>query len=85
MFCAANKKFCSLSTKHLKEIIEKEVGHAYSIRHVERIMHKLGFSQVKPRSQHIKHDQKKVDEFRAMFKKNFNRSIWVLPSSHLMK
>ena len=57
----ANKKFCSLSTKQLSDIITNEVGKEYSIRHVERIMHKLGFSLITPRSRHIKHDQKKVD------------------------
>ena len=77
---AANKKYCSLSTKQLSEIIKKEVGKAYSIRHVERIMHKLGFSLIKPRPYHIKRDQKKVDAFKDEFKKNFSKNIWVLSS-----
>ena len=75
-----NEQYCSLNTKQLANIIKKEVGREYSIRHVERIMHKLGFSLIMPRSQHIKHDQKKVDTFRDEFKKNFSRSIWVLSS-----
>jgi putative transposase len=75
-----NEKYCSLNTKQLSNIIKKEVGIEYSIRHVERIMHKLGFSLITPRTRHIKHDQKKVDEFRANFKKNFKRSTWVLSS-----
>jgi putative transposase len=77
---AANKKYCSLNTKQLSEIIKKEVGKVYSIRHVERLMHKLGFSLIKPRPNHIKHDQKRVDEFRDEFKKNFSRNTWVLSS-----
>jgi len=76
----ANKRFCSLNTKQLASIIKKEVGKAYSLRHVERIMHKLGFSLIKPRPKHIKQDPKKVAEFREEFKKNSNRSIWVLSS-----
>ena len=76
----ANDNFCSLSTKQLSEIIKKEIGKQYSMRHIERMMHKLGFSLIKPRTQHIKHDQEKVDEFRDQFKKNFNRNIWVLSS-----
>ena len=76
----ANKKYCSLDTKQLSSIIKSEVGQSYSLRHVERIMHKLGFSLIKPRSKHIKHDQKKVDEFRAEFKKNFSRNTWILSS-----
>jgi transposase len=73
-----NEKFCSLSTKQLAEIIKKDVNRDYSIRHVERIMHKLGFSLITPRSRHIKHNQKKADQFRDDFKKNFGRNIWVL-------
>lgn len=77
---AVNKKYCSLNTKQLGEIIKNEVGKAYSIRHIERIMHKLGFSLIKPRQNHIRHDQKKVDKFREEFKKNFRRNIWILSS-----
>lgn len=75
----ANEKFCSLNTKQLGMIIEKETGRKYSIRHVERIMHRLGFSLIKPRSKHIKQDPKKVEDFKREFKKNFNRNTWVLP------
>ena len=76
----ANKKYCSLNTKQLSDIIKKEIGKEYSMRHVERIMHKLGFSLITPRTRHIKHDQRKVDEFKDMFKKNFSRNTWVLSS-----
>ena len=76
----ANKKYCSLDTKQLGNMIKNEIGQNYSLRHVERIMHKIGFSLIKPRSKHIKHDQKKVDEFRAEFKKNFSRNTWILSS-----
>ena len=75
-----NKKYCSLNTKQLSGIIKKEVGREYSIRHVERIMHKLGFSLIKPQKKHIKQDPKKVEEFRVEFKKNLSRNIWVLSS-----
>ena len=76
----ANKKYCSLSTKQLSIIIKKEIGQGYSLRHVERIMHKIGFSLIKPRPKHIKQDPKKVEEFRAEFKKNFSKNTWVLSS-----
>lgn len=76
----ANADYCSINTKRLGEIIRKEVGRAYSMRHVERIMHKLGFSLITPRSMHTRHNQKKADEFRDEFKKNFGRNIWVLSS-----
>jgi putative transposase len=76
----ANKKFCSLNTKQLGSIIKKEIGRQYSMRHVERIMHKLGFSLIKPRPKHIKQDPKKVAKFKEEFKKNSSRSTWVLSS-----
>jgi len=74
----ANNKFCSVSTKEVGNVIHKEIGEAYSMRHIERIMHKLGFSLITPRPQHIRHDQEKVDNFRDEFKKNFNKSMWVM-------
>ena len=73
-----NNEYCSVSTKRISEIIHQEIGETYSLRHVERIMHRLGFSLITPRPQHIRHDQDKVDKFRDEFKKNFNRSMWVM-------
>lgn len=74
----ANKKFCSVNTKQFSQMIEQETEKMYSSRHVERILHKLEFSRITPRSQHIKNDPKRVEEFRQYFKKNENRSIWVM-------
>ena len=74
---STNKEYNSVSTKEIKNLISQEIGVVYSIRHVERIMHNLGFSLITPRPQHLRHDQEKVDSFRGEFKKNSNRSIWV--------
>lgn len=74
----ANSEFCSVSTKQIGKLIHQEVGKLYSLRHVERIMHKLGFSLITPRPQHVRHDQEKVDKFRDEFKKNSNRNMWVM-------
>jgi len=74
----ANDEFCSINTKHIGKMIHQEVGELYSLRHVERIMHKLGFSLITPRPQHLRHDQKKVDNFRDEFKKNSKRNMWVM-------
>tara|TARA_Y100000310_G_scaffold285080_1_gene308275 strand:- start:3691 stop:4149 length:459 start_codon:yes stop_codon:yes gene_type:complete len=78
MIKEANKNFCAISTKQISEVIEQKVGKSYSIRHVERIMHKIGFSLITPRPQHVRHDQEKVDTFRDEFKKNFKRSMWTM-------
>jgi len=75
---SANNEFCSVSTKQVGKIIHQEIGELYSLRHVERIMHKLGFSLITPRPQHLRHDQEKVDQFRDEFKKKFSRSMWVM-------
>ena len=82
---AANKNYCSLSTKEMSDIIKKEVGHEFSLRHVERILHKLGFSLITPRPEHIRHDQRKVDQFRDEFKKKSRRNMWVMYLSHSTK
>ena len=74
----ANNSYCSVSTKQVKDLIHKEIGENYSLRHIERIMHRIGFSLITPRPQHIRHDQEKVDTFRKSFKKNSNLSIWVM-------
>jgi|TARA_Y100000310_G_scaffold34225_1_gene32368 transposase len=72
----ANKSFCAVSTKQVAQVIEQEVGKSYSHRHVERLLHKMKFSLVTPRPQHIRHDQKKVDAFREEFKKKLRSSMW---------
>lgn len=74
----ANQKYCSLNTKQLSEIIRREIGKDYTLRHVERIMHKLDFSRITPRPKHIRNDPEKVDEFRREFKKNFKNNTWVM-------
>ena len=74
----ANDNYCSVSTKQVKDLIHKEVGENYSLRHIERIMHRLGFSLITPRPQHTRHDQEKVDAFRDEFKKKFSRSMWAM-------
>jgi len=74
----ANNEFCSVSTKQVGKIIHQEIGELYSLRHVERIMHKLGFSLITPRPQHLRHNQEKVDQFRDEFKKKFSRSMWAM-------
>jgi len=75
---SANNKYCSISTKQVKKIIHQEIGEDYTIRHIGRIMHRLGFSLITPRLQHLRHDQEKADKFREEFKKNLKRSMWVM-------
>jgi len=60
---------CGVTSKQLKEIIEKEVGVKYTLRHVQRLLKQFGLSLITPRTMHILHDQNKVDVFREQFKK----------------
>lgn len=75
---AANKNFCSINTKKFSDLIQKTTGKNYTIRHVERILHKLDFSRITPRSQHIKNDPEKVAAFRDEFKKNLKQNTWIM-------
>ena len=74
----ANKNFCSIDVKQFSQIIENKTKKKYSTRHVERILHKLDFSRITPRPQHIKNDQKKVKEFRTEFKKKLKQNMWIM-------
>ena len=73
-----NLKFSSCTSKELRDIIAKEVKKPVSLRHARRILHKIGFSLITPRSQHTKNDPVKVKRFREMFKKNSDQSFWVI-------
>ena len=75
---AANKKFCSIDAKQFSKKIENKTKKKYSDRHVMRILHRIDFSRITPRSQHIRNDPEKIAEFRDEFKKNSKRSIWVM-------
>jgi transposase len=74
----ANKKFCSVDLKQFSEIVENKTNKKYSTRHIQRMLHRLDFSRITLRPQHIKNDPKKVSEFREEFKKNLTNSIWVM-------
>ena len=68
-----------LSSKEILLFIKKETGRTYTIRHVERLLHKMGFSLITPRVNHIRKDEKAQEVFREGFKKNYKTSIWVIP------
>lgn len=75
-FVKANVKHSGVTSKVIKEIIEKETGKIYTLRHVQRLLHKMGFSLITPRTKHIRHDEKSVENFRSEFKKNLNEPMW---------
>ena len=73
-----NMKYFSCTSKELRNIISKEIKKPISLRHARRILHKIGFSLITPRSQHTKNDPEKVKKFRDEFKKNSIRSFWII-------
>jgi len=74
----ANKNFCSINTKQFSQMINSRTNKNYSPRHLRRILHKLDFSRITPRSQHIKNDPEKVAAFREEFKKNLKTNTWIM-------
>jgi transposase len=68
-----------LSSKEILVFIEKETGRTYTLRHVERLLHKMGFTLITPRVNHIKKDEKAQKKFREDFKKNYKKRIWTIP------
>ena len=76
----ANEHFCSIDTKQFSDLIQDATKKDYSTRHIQRILHKLDFSRIIPRTKHIKNDPAKVKLFRKEFKKKSIRSIWVMKS-----
>ena len=69
-------KKAGISTKEILELIEDKIKKKYTMRHGERLLHKMGFSLITPRVNHIRKDQKAQDKSRAKFKKNFPKSTW---------
>ncbi|MFH1101706.1 MAG: IS630 family transposase [Methanobacteriota archaeon] len=67
-----------LSSKEILIFIKKETGKTYTPRHIERLLHKMGFSLITPRVNHIKKDEKAQKKFRDEFKKNSTKSMWTI-------
>ncbi len=66
-----------IRTKEVLQLIENKINKKYTLRHAERILHKLDFALVTPRTHHIRKDPVAQDNFRHNFKKNLRKNIWV--------
>ena len=69
-----------VSSKEVLQLIEHKTKQKYTLRHVQRILHKTGFSLITPRVSHIRKNEKAQQKFREEFKKNSNRNIWAIQS-----
>jgi transposase len=72
-------KHAGISSKEVLQIIEHKTRRKYTLRHVQRVLHKIGLSLITPRVSHIRKDEKAQKKFRKEFKKNSSRNMWVIP------
>ena len=70
------KEKAGFNSKEVLEIIKQKTGKKYSLRHIQRILHKIGFSLITPRVNHLKKDPVAINNFREEFKKKLPRNIW---------
>lgn len=73
-----NQKYSSCDSKQLKDIICSEIKKSISMRHARRVLHKIGFSLITPRSKHVKNNPEIIKNYREEFKKNSNQSFWII-------
>ena len=71
-------KITGISSKEVLQLIEHKTKRRYTLRHPQRLLHKIGFSLITPRVSHIRKDEKAQSKFRKEFKKNFNKNIWAI-------
>ena len=69
-------KTTGISSKEVLQLIEHKTKRKYTLRHTQRLLHKMGLSLITPRVSHIRKDEKTQNKFREEFKKNSNRSMW---------
>lgn len=74
------KNKAGISSKEVLHLIENKINRRYTLRHVQRLLRKMGFSLVTPRVSHIRKDEKAQKKFKRQFKKNFKRRIWTIQS-----
>lgn len=73
------------SSKRVTDLLFKNTGRKYAMRHVRRILKKMNIALISPRVSHIRKDEKKIKKFKREFKKNFKKSMWTTNSLLLTK
>ena len=69
-----------VNSKEVLQLIKAKTGKKYTLRHVQRLMHRMGFSLITPRVNHIRKDKEAQDKFRREFKKKFKKNTWAIQS-----
>ena len=62
-----NKK-AGISSKEVLQLIDHKTKRKYTLRHTQRLLHKMGFSLVTLRVSHIRKDEKAQEKFRKVKK-----------------
>mgnify|MGYP001581705135 CR=1 FL=1 len=73
-------KRAGITSKEVLKIIETKINRKYTLRHIQRLLHKIGLSLITPRVSHIRKDEKAQRKFRKEFKKNLSRNMWAIQS-----
>lgn len=73
-------KRTGINSKEVLQLLEKRTSKKYTLRHTQRLLHKMGFSLITPRPGHIRKDEEAQAKFRDNFKKNFSRNMWAIQS-----
>jgi|SRR3989338_5615477 len=69
-------KRTGINSKEVLQLIEHKISRKYTLRHAQRLLHRMGFSLITPRVSHIRKDERAQNKFREGFKKNSNRNMW---------
>lgn len=72
-------KRTGINSKEVLQLIEHKISRKYTLRHAQRLLHRMGFSLITPRVSHIRKDEKAQQKFREGFKKNLSRNMWDIP------
>jgi hypothetical protein len=57
-------KRTGINSKEFLQLIEHKINRKYSLRHAQRILHRIGFSLITPSVSHIRKNEKAQQKFR---------------------
>ncbi len=72
---------CVFTGPSVEELVEREFGVLYSLRGIQRLLRRLGFSYLCPRPAHEKTDSKAQQVFKKSSRKHWRKSRANTPSS----
>ncbi len=72
---------CVFTGPSVEELVEREFGVLYSLRGIQRLLRRLGFSYLCPRPAHEKSDPETQEVFKKTSRKHWRKSPANTPSS----